>query len=139
MQVRVGFVLTDLSQPDCGNLLVIPGSHHAEVPVPEDLSDESLVTSAIQLCAKAGSAILFHQGLWHSGGPNAQAHHRYMFHTVYAPAWLRPTEKIHNSMEFLQRTTPRRRQLMAEFESVNDYLQMPAVDFSENPTIKPRL
>jgi hypothetical protein len=42
-------------------------------------------------------------------------------------------------MEFLQRTTPRRRQLMAEFESVNDYLQMPAVDFSENPTIKPRL
>lgn len=66
VQVRVGFVLTDLSAEDCGNLVVIPGSHHAELALPDDLPEPP--SSAIQLCAPAGSAILFHQGLWHSGG-----------------------------------------------------------------------
>lgn len=120
----MGFVLTDLSAENCGNLVVVPGSHHAELPLPNDTSP---LSSAIQLRAKAGSAILFHQGLWHSGGPNEQSFHRYMFHTVYAPSWLRPTERLRNSTEFLQRTTPRRRRLLANFGSVNEYLTMPSV------------
>ena len=57
VQVRVGFVLTDLSESDCGNLVVVPGSHHAEVALPAaGQEDESLISCAVQLRAKAGSA-----------------------------------------------------------------------------------
>ena len=81
VQVRVGFVLTDLSEPNRGNLVVVPGSHNASVPLPPAATDYSgtggeqhPVSSAIPLCARAGTAILFHQGLWHTGGPNIQVH-----------------------------------------------------------------
>ena len=149
VQVRVGFVLTDLSESDCGNLVVVPGSHHAEVALPAaGQEDESLISCAVQLRAKAGSAgglrkkqpetslsdpplccrtVLFHQGLWHSGGRNTRDFNRFMFHTVYAPSWLRRTDRLANSAAFLENTTPRRRQLMGEFASINEYLMMPPV------------
>jgi ectoine hydroxylase-related dioxygenase (phytanoyl-CoA dioxygenase family) len=93
------------------------------------------ITSAVQLRARAGSAILFHQGLWHAGGPNRKPYHRYMMHMVYAPSWLRRTDRMHNSADFLQRTTPRRKQLMGEFANINQYLLMPAVDTSPTPRL----
>ena len=117
--------------------MVVPGSHHAELPLPDDAPPPS---SAVQLRAKAGSAILFHQGLWHSGGPNERSYHRYIFHTVYAPSWLRSSEKMSNSKEFLERTTPRRRQLLANFGSVNEYLMMPSIlEAPETARCTPRL
>ena len=111
VQVRVGFVLTDLSQPNCGNLIVVPGSHNASVPLPPDSTDYSMgssspdgadaedgahqaasaaveqmhpISSAIPLCAKAGSAILFHQALWHTGGPNLQPYHPFSHTSIYS-------------------------------------------------------
>jgi hypothetical protein len=62
-----------------------------------------------------------------------------MMHMVYAPSWLRPTDRLRPSRAFLARTTPRRRQLMAAFESINEYLMMPAVEADGALPVKPRL
>ena len=34
VQLRVGYFLTDQSEPDMGNMVMIPGSHNAAVPLP---------------------------------------------------------------------------------------------------------
>jgi ectoine hydroxylase-related dioxygenase (phytanoyl-CoA dioxygenase family) len=70
VQLRVGFVLTDLSLPGTGNLVLVPGSHHAAAPFPDGAADAA-ITSGAQLCCAAGSAVLFHPGLYHSGGLNS--------------------------------------------------------------------
>ena len=48
------------------------------------------------------------QGLYHNGGPNARTFARYMIHMVYAPSWLRPTDRLRPGPAFLARTTPQR-------------------------------
>jgi len=127
VQLRVGYVLTDLSKSGCGNLFMIPGSHNGKVPLPKgsNLADISI---AQEIFAKPGTAVMFHQGVYHCGGPNRQAYNRYMIHMVYAPPWLIRSDRLGNSQEFLERTTPRRRYLMGEYtHSEEAFRRMPPI------------
>ena len=40
---------------------------------------------------------------------------RYTTHFIYSPPWVRSADRLENSPEFLERTTPLRRALMGEF------------------------
>jgi ectoine hydroxylase len=116
IQLRASFLLNDQSEPDMGNLELIPGSHRARVPLPEDLrAAKGDVPIGHVICARAGSVLVFHNAVWH----RACAHHgeqdRYTAHYVYSPPWVRPADRSVNSAEFLERTTPLRRALMGEF------------------------
>jgi hypothetical protein len=65
LQLKLAYYLSDLSEPDQGNLTVIPGSHIASVePTPEGLEAD-----AKQLCGKPGTLILFHNATYHTAGP----------------------------------------------------------------------
>lgn len=75
VQLRIGFVVTDLSEPGAGQLAVIPGSHNAKMSLPAEFSeDPELMSIAIEVNAKPGTAILFHQGTVHSSTPNYRRH-----------------------------------------------------------------
>src|SRR5438105_1986542 len=37
VQLRIGYILTPLTEPGMGNLVVIPGSHNGSVPLPREL------------------------------------------------------------------------------------------------------
>ena len=70
LQLKVGYYLTDITEAGQGNLSLIPGSHKSMTdPSDNDLQKKELFEGAIQLCAPAGTAILFHNALWHSSGP----------------------------------------------------------------------
>ena len=47
----------------------------------------------------------------HPAGPKP----RHIIHMVYAPPWLIPSDRMRNSPEFLERTTPLRRALVGEW------------------------
>jgi ectoine hydroxylase-related dioxygenase (phytanoyl-CoA dioxygenase family) len=114
VQLRIGFFLTDQSGPDMGNMAMIPGSHNSRTPPPKKAAG----TEAIQevICGRPGTALMFHQGVWHNGGPNQRDFERHIIHMVYAPPWLIRSDRRKNSPEFLARTTPLRRALMGEWE-----------------------
>jgi ectoine hydroxylase-related dioxygenase (phytanoyl-CoA dioxygenase family) len=74
-----------------GPLRVIPGSHRRPITIaPEDQQlphpEERLVY------AKAGDAVVTHNGLIHSGTPNTSGKVRYFFSVYYNLSWLRTTD-----------------------------------------------
>lgn len=106
LQLKVGYYLTDMTQPGNANLAIVPGSHKAaRSPVPEDLQRRDLFPGAIQVCAPAGSAILFHNALWHTAAPFASpAHHRSMLYYAYEHDWMMACEETwHYSKDFYNR------------------------------------
>lgn len=114
MQLRIGFFLTDQSEPDMGNMVLIPGSHNASQPVPKGTRPEEIPISQV-ICGKPGTALMFHQGVWHCGTRNERDYPRYIQHMVYAPPWLIPSDRKGNDPGFLARTTPLRRALLGEW------------------------
>ena len=115
VQLRIGFFLTDQSEPDMGNMVMIPGSHNSSVPMPKGLSDADLPIRDV-ICGKAGDALMFHQGVYHCGTCNQRDYPRFIQHMVYAPPWLVPSDRMRNDPAFLARTTPIRRALLGEWK-----------------------
>ena len=95
LQLRASFSLTDQSHENMGNMMLIPGSHRSHVPLPQDKRREVAV-SPIQhnvLC-KAGTMLLFHNGVWHSPMPNDEDFDRYNMHYIYSPPWFRRADRF---------------------------------------------
>lgn len=114
VQLRVGYFLTDQSDPDMGNMVMIPGSHNALSAMPKELRHQD---SALQqvICGRPGTALMFHQGVYHRGTRNARDFDRYIQHIVYAPPWLIPSDRQRNDPAFMERTTPLRRALLGDW------------------------
>ena len=90
LQLKIGYYLNDMTEPGQGNLCVVPGSHKAlHDPAPEDLKRPDLFPGAVQICASAGTAILFHNALWHSAGPFTKRDgFRFMLYYAYEHPWM---------------------------------------------------
>ncbi len=117
LQLRASFLLTDQTQLRSGNMELIPGSHCSPVPLPQSVRDDSADLPINHVvCASAGSVLLFHNAVWHRTYAHDGDYDRYTMHMIYSPPWVRSSDRLQNSPEFLQRTTPLRRALMGEFE-----------------------
>ncbi len=117
LQLRASYSLTDQSREFTGNMMMIPGSQRSPVRLPAD-KRKQLTVSPIQhnILCKAGTALLFHNGVWHSPMPNHQDIDRHNIHYIYSPPWLRRSDRFATDPEFLAQTTPLRRALMGEYE-----------------------
>jgi hypothetical protein len=91
MSVKVGYWLSDLSEPGRGNLRLVPGSHRAnridgpptrDVPWPDP-------PGAIEIRANAGDALLFDRRLWHARSINRSATTRKAVFFAYTYRWVR--------------------------------------------------
>lgn len=90
LQLKLGYYLTDMHEPGQGNLTVVPGSHKATSEPPADaLRNRDLFPGALEVCAPAGSAILFHNALWHTAGifrkPGSR---RVILYYAYEHPWM---------------------------------------------------
>ncbi len=116
LQLRVSYPLTDQSVPRRGNLELIPGSHRSLVPLPAAArNDRSEVPIGHVLCLSAGSALVFHNAVWHRTYAHDGDEDRYTMHYVYSPPWVRSSDRLQNDQDLLGRTTPLRHDLLAEF------------------------
>ncbi|MFD1675917.1 phytanoyl-CoA dioxygenase family protein [Alicyclobacillus fodiniaquatilis] len=115
LQLRVSYLLTDQTRPGMGNLELIPGSHRSRVPLPEHVRTEHAETPISHIvCAPAGSALVFHNAVWHRAYEHNEDYDRYTMHFVYSPPWMRYADRFENTEAFLARTTPVRRGLMGD-------------------------
>lgn len=116
IQLRASYLLTDQSVPRTGNMELIPGSHHSMAPLPEQIRRaRGDVPIGDVICASAGSVLLFHNAVWHRTYAHDGDYDRYTMHYVYSPPWVRSSDRLSNSADFLGRTTSLRRSLMGEF------------------------
>ena len=117
LQLRVGYYLTDQSKPGMGNMVMIPGSHTTQMTMPKGvIADEDDLPIRETICGEPGTALLFHQGVYHRTGLNQMDFDRYTMHIVYAPPWLIPSDRAQNNPAFMERTTPLRRALLGDWK-----------------------
>ncbi len=95
LQLKIGYYLTDMTEGGQGNLWLIPGSHKAmHNPDWKALRYPYEYPGALEICAPPGSAILFHNALWHSSGiftnPNGR---REMLYYAYEHPWMIASEE----------------------------------------------
>ncbi|MBT3341586.1 MAG: hypothetical protein HN404_01200 [Gemmatimonadetes bacterium] len=90
LQLKVGYYLSDMRAPDQGNLMLVPGSHRtATEPAPEQLAGFDTFPGAVQVCAGPGSAILFHNAVWHTRGPHTRREgKRILLYYAYEQPWM---------------------------------------------------
>ncbi len=117
LQLRASFSLTDQSREFMGNMMLLPGSHRSPYPLPQD-KRKAVQVSPIQhnvLC-KAGTMLLFHNGVWHSPMPNDEDFDRYNMHFIYSPPWMRRADRFATDAAALAEMPPLRRALMGDYE-----------------------
>ncbi len=119
LQLKLGYYLTDMREPGQGNLTIVPGSHKATMePAPADLKCPDLFPGALEVCAPAGSAILFHNALWHTAGlfrkPESR---RIILYYAYEHPWMVASQEHWGySKEFYnQRLSPEQRKFFHGF------------------------
>ena len=108
ISVKVGFFLSDCSQPGRANLWVVPGSHRREeIRIP----DGTQPNGAEPVLCPAGGAVLFDRRIWHTASSNTCDVTRKVLLYGYSYRWLRPRDD--QSVEHLyERCDPIRRQLL---------------------------
>jgi ectoine hydroxylase len=118
LQLKVGYYLTDMTEGGRGNLCVVPGSHRSALtPDPADRQRTELFPGALEVRAPAGSAILFHNALWHSQGPWTRDDGvRIMLYYAYEHPWMIASQEHWGyPKEFYQGLSPERRRLFHGF------------------------
>lgn len=113
---KIGYFLTDLSEPGMGNLRIIPGSHKraARPETPPGAIDPP---GAIEITTKPGDAVIFQQRLWHAVGPNLSSGTRKNIYVGYCYRWLKPLDYLVPDPDLLAEATPIERQLLGEYHS----------------------
>jgi ectoine hydroxylase len=116
LQLRASYALTDQSELNTGNMMMIPGSHRSPMLLPKEVRKD-VYACPIQhiLRVKRGSVLLFHNGVWHSPMPSDLDYDRYNMHFIYSPPWLRRSDREASDPAWLARTTPLRRALAGDY------------------------
>jgi len=117
LSLKVGYYLTDTSEADRGNTLIVPGSHLCdELECPAD--GVSNPAGAEPLCVKPGTAVLIDRRIWHSRSPNLWNQTRKVIWYGYAYRWLRAKDEM--TVAHLYPTLdPIRRQILGDGLSAN--------------------
>lgn len=117
LSLKIGYYLSDVSQPGRGNTLVVPGSHLLnELECPQD--GESNPEGAIPICAPAGSAVIVDRRIWHSRSANTSDIVRKVIWLGYSYRWLKCKDAM--TVEHLYKDLePIRRQLLGDGQSAN--------------------
>lgn len=90
LQFKVGYYLSDMSEPDQGNLMLVPGSHRdPREPTAQELSGFDTMPGAVQVCGPAGTAVMFHNAVWHTRGPHTRpGGRRILLYYAYELPWM---------------------------------------------------
>jgi ectoine hydroxylase-related dioxygenase (phytanoyl-CoA dioxygenase family) len=118
LQLKVGYYLSDMSEPDQGNLMLVPGSHRtATEPSPEQLAGFDTFPGAVQICAGPGAAVLFHNAVWHTRGPHRRpGGRRILLYYAYEQPWMiGNAEHWKYPTSFYNGLSPERRKLFHGF------------------------
>jgi len=103
MEIKVFYVLYDMTESNCGNLWLVPGSHKRKPEELREMGREVNPEEAVELKLRAGSAVLWRTAVWHCVGPNLSRKTRKIMHVGYNYRWLRPTDYIEQDAALIER------------------------------------
>ena len=93
VSLKAAWVLTDMSEPNRGNLTVIPGSQEwARLDLPADETKDH--PDAVPICANAGDVVLFDRRIFHAGNYNTSDITRKILFLGYSYRWLKPRDNM---------------------------------------------
>ena len=136
-QLKIGYFLTELPDDDSGNLVVLPGSHlFADAP-PATLPQGLAADGAISIKVKAGSAVLFHNALYHCVQPNLTNRPRYCLYYAYCFPWMAPFDRNASSAVLHSLLKGERKRLLMDFDypSYNYSLLRRSATWRGNPSM----
>ena len=109
LSIKIGFYLTDLMEPGCGQTYFIRDSHNTGERTP---SAQELPDSAFPMMCKAGTAVLFDRRLIHSiRSANYSGNKRRVIFTQYAFRWMAAVDPM-NVDHMRRKCNPVQRQLL---------------------------
>lgn len=111
--LKVAYFLRDLTGPNMGSLMVVPGSHRMQ-GAPAFPPGQLDPAGATQILAKAGDALVFQQGIWHAAAPNFSQQTRVALYYGYSYRVLRPVDYQRMPEALLDMCSPVERQLLGE-------------------------
>ncbi|MDA0789350.1 MAG: phytanoyl-CoA dioxygenase family protein [Proteobacteria bacterium] len=110
--MKAMYLLTDVTEPDTGNLTVFPGSHTRQIPF-GDRTMTPYSPGAHQLMGKAGDVYLFPHSLWHGPAMNKGGRSRKVLLYNYCQLWVRSYD--HGAIpDVVQRCSARQRRLLGD-------------------------
>ena len=122
MEIKIFYVLSDLSESNAGNLWMVPGSHKRPPKELRDLGRKVDPAEALELKLAPGAAVLWRTATWHCVGPNLSDKTRKIMHIGYHYRWLRPTDYIQQDPALIAASSPVRRQLLGALATGNNPL-----------------
>lgn len=122
MEIKVFYTLFDMTESNCGNLWLVPGSHKRRPQELREMGRRVPEEQTLELKLPAGSAVLWRTATWHCVGPNLSRKTRVIMHVGYHYRWLRPTDYIQQDPDLLERCSPIRQQLLGALPSGGDPL-----------------
>ena len=117
MELKVFYVLSDLSDSNSGNLWVAPGSHKRTPQELREMDHKVDFAEAVELKLPPGAAVLWRTATWHCVGPNLSQKTRKIMHVGYNHRWLRPTDYLQQDPALIADSSPIRRQLLGALPS----------------------
>ena len=120
MEIKVGYYLSDLREPNSGELYVVPGSHKRHPQELRDMGHRVPMEQAVALRVPANTALLWRTAVWHCVSPNLSDRVRKVFYVGYHYRWLRPTDYAEQDPALLARSSPIRRQLLGALATGGD-------------------
>lgn len=129
LQLKIQFFLTDVSDPNHGNMIVVPRSH---VWPFNDSYVSRNQQEYTQILAESGDAILFPWSLWHGAAKNISSSPRVSIIIRYSQIWHRTVGYERINQTILQRLSQRQRYLLGDFsdaERLYGYYYPPSDDF----------
>jgi ectoine hydroxylase-related dioxygenase (phytanoyl-CoA dioxygenase family) len=117
MELKVFYVLSDLTQSNSGNLWMVPGSHKRTPQELRAMEFKVDPAEAVELLLPPGTAVLWRTATWHCVGPNQSRQTRKIMHVGYHHRWLRPTDYMEQDPALIARSSPIRRQLLGALPS----------------------
>ena len=118
VSLKVGYWLSDVSQPGRGNFHIVPGSHLKDaIDKPEDRNPEG----AIPVCANRGDAVFFDRRLWHARSPNHSSIVRKVLFYGYGYRWIRTKDDTTIRPDLFKNCDPIRRQILGDGTNCNGF------------------
>ncbi len=111
--VKAMYLLTDVTEENCGNLTVFPGSHLRQIPCQGERVITPYSPGAAQLTGKAGDVYLFPHALWHGPARNDSGKPRKSLLYNYCQLWVRCYD-FAAIPSVAQHATPRQRRLLGD-------------------------
>ena len=133
LSLKISYWLNDVDSPSNGAMQIIPGSHKLDaLPPSSDLDDEHV----LDLCVKAGTAVLFDRRMWHRRGLNTSNTSRKVLFFGYSYRWLRGLDFNLMPQEVLKKCDPIRRQLLGDGVDIKGWWQPTEADVPLRTWIK---